>query len=119
MGMSNRVPIVLAALNGLMAVALGAFAAHAVSAPDAKELLRTGAGYQLAHAAAGLAAAPRSALASLLMGAGALVFALSLDALAAGAPHATGAVTPFGGLAMIGGWLVLLVTAFRARADQP
>ena len=47
------------------------------------------------------------------------VFALSLDALAAGAPHAIGAVTPFGGLAMIGGWLVLLVTAFRARADQP
>ena len=45
----------LAALNGLMGVAAGAFGAHAAKDAAAKELLRTGAQYQLIHAVAALA----------------------------------------------------------------
>ena len=47
--------LALAAVNGLMAVAAGAFGAHGVSDPQVKDWLRTGAQYQLAHAVAGLA----------------------------------------------------------------
>src|SRR5580658_6867813 len=100
-----RVWTVLAALNGFLAVAFGAFAAHGAHDPKAQELLRTGSTYEMTHAlamlaCAGLAAAglakPRIAPALFL--AGAALFSGSLYALALGAPHAVGIVTPFGGL---------------------
>jgi uncharacterized membrane protein YgdD (TMEM256/DUF423 family) len=123
MALSNRALYALCALNGLLGVGLGAFAAHGVHAPEAKELLRTGATYQLAHAAAGAAVMPASRLASALMGLGALIFALSLDAFAAGAPRWTGMVTPAGGVLMLAGWFVLLVTTAKfsnsAGAEKP
>ena len=50
----SRNLIVFAALNGALAVALGAFAAHGAG-PQVKTLLSTGAHYQLAHAVFALA----------------------------------------------------------------
>ena len=44
---SNRTVTALCALNGLLGVALGAFAAHAAPDEAARALIRTGAGYQL------------------------------------------------------------------------
>src|SRR3954470_18369626 len=55
MGEGVRLWLALAALNGFLAVAAGAFGAHAVSDPQAKEWLRTGAQYQAIHAVAALA----------------------------------------------------------------
>ena len=46
----------LAAASGFLAVALGAFAAHGVADPQAKEWLRLGSQYQIVHALAVLAA---------------------------------------------------------------
>ena len=114
---SDRPILMLAGLNGLMAVAFGAFAAHGLSDPQAKEWLRTGALYALTHAAAALAVTGRSRAAGLLFGLGALVFAGTLYAMGLGAPRWLGAVTPAGGLTLIAGWAVLLVTGLRAR-DQ-
>jgi uncharacterized membrane protein YgdD (TMEM256/DUF423 family) len=113
MRLSNRSVLALAALNGLLAVACGAFAAHGMTDPQAKEWLRTGATYQLAHAAAAFAVQPRSRTAALLMGLGGLVFALSLDVLAADGPRWTGAVTPLGGVLMIAGWICAGLAALR------
>jgi uncharacterized membrane protein YgdD (TMEM256/DUF423 family) len=114
--------LALAALNGLLAVSTGAFAAHAVADPAVKEWLRTGAQYQLAHAAAGLGcvallpALPRqAALAGWLFALGGLVFGGSLDLLAATRVLLWGAVTPVGGLLMIAGWAVLLWGALAVR----
>lgn len=45
----SRNLIVFAALNGALAVALGAFAAHGAG-PQIKTLLTTGAQYQIVHA---------------------------------------------------------------------
>lgn len=45
----SRKLILFAALNGAMAVAVGAFAAHGAG-PQIKTLLTTGAQYQLIHA---------------------------------------------------------------------
>ena len=96
----------LAALSAAVAIGAGAFGAHAAHGP-AVEWLRTGAMYQLIHAVAAIAIAPRNPRVSAVLLGGAAVFAGSLYAMALGAPHWLGAVTPVGGLAMIGGWLAL------------
>jgi uncharacterized membrane protein YgdD (TMEM256/DUF423 family) len=51
----RRTWIRLAAVSGFVSVAAGAFAAHGVTDPAAKDLLRTGAQYQAIHALAVLA----------------------------------------------------------------
>lgn len=114
----DRAVVLLAALNGLTAVAFGAFAAHAISDPQAVAWLRTGSAYQLAHAAAGLACAGRSRGAALTMGLGGAVFAATLYAMALGAPRILGAVTPIGGVLMIAGWGLLAWSALKASPQE-
>jgi uncharacterized membrane protein YgdD (TMEM256/DUF423 family) len=112
---TRRDPLVaLAALSGALAVGAGAFGAHGAHGMAA-ELLKTGAQYQAVHAIAALVALGRPlgrAAGWCFVGGGAL-FAVSLYALALGAPGLTGIVTPFGGLALIIGWVVLAVGALR------
>jgi uncharacterized membrane protein YgdD (TMEM256/DUF423 family) len=106
----------IAALSAALAIAAGAFGAHAATGLAA-ELLRTASQYQLVHAVAVpavLALGGRRGAAMLLL-AGSLLFALSLDGLALGAPRWTGAITPLGGLAMIAGWLWLALGWSRDR----
>lgn len=102
----------LAALSAAVAIAAGAFGAHRFTGKEA-EWLRTGGLYQLIHAVAVLAMIRTAAPAALwtLLG-GATLFALTLYAMAFGAPRWLGAVTPIGGAAMIIGWLWL---AWRFR----
>lgn len=122
MDRASRPWAALAALNGLVAVAAGAFAAHGVRDLHARELLHTGAAYQLAHAVAGvacLALTPgvRGARTSAcLFGVGALVFGGSLYLLAATGVGLLGAVTPIGGLLLLAGWAALLWNALRGGA---
>ena len=111
----------LAALLGLLAVAAGAFGAHGVADPLAKEVLRTGAQYGLIHALAVFAAlfvesrcGRVARWAAWLFLAGGAVFSLSLYLLALSGQRWLGAVTPFGGLAMMAGWITLAWTAWRA-----
>ncbi|MFS0770870.1 DUF423 domain-containing protein [Sphingomonas sp. 1P08PE] len=102
----------LAALSGAVAVAAGAFGAHGVAGQPA-EWLRTGGQYQLIHAVAALVALRLEARGpAWLFVAGGAIFAITLYAMAVGAPRWLGAVTPVGGALMIGGWLWL---AWRLR----
>ncbi len=97
----------LAALSGAIAVAAGAFGAHGVSGQPA-EWLRTGGQYQLIHAVAALVALRLEARGpAWLFVAGGAIFAVTLYAMALGAPRWLGAVTPIGGALMIAGWLWL------------
>ena len=93
-----------AALSAALAIAAGAFGAHAAQ-PPGTEWLKTGATFQLIHAVAAIALAERFPRQATLLLAGAFVFAVSLYAMAIGAPRWFGAVTPVGGMAMIAGWL--------------
>jgi uncharacterized membrane protein YgdD (TMEM256/DUF423 family) len=95
----------VAALSGALAVAAGAFGAHGVEG-KAAEWLRTGGQYQLIHAIAALVAMRMELRgpAWLFVG-GSAVFAISLYAMALGAPRWLGAVTPIGGAALIAGWV--------------
>lgn len=119
--MSGRFWLVLAALSGALAIGAGAFGAHAAPGLLQKSWLQTGAAYQLAHAvAACLALVIARQSGSRLAGAaaalfviGAFLFGGSLYLLALDAPRLVGAVTPFGGVIMILGWLTLAAAAIR------
>lgn len=106
--MPHRGFAALAALFGLMAVAMGAFAAHAMAGdPKVQGWLETGSRYQMWHALAMLAymALGRTSPWPLwLFTIGIVLFSLSLYALALGAPLAVAMVTPVGGTALIAGW---------------
>jgi uncharacterized membrane protein YgdD (TMEM256/DUF423 family) len=119
----RRTWMTLAALSGLMSVAMGAFAAHGITDPQAKDWIKTGASYQFMHAIASIACAAfmqvgakRARFAPALFLSGTLLFSGSLYAMALGAPKATAAMTPVGGLFFLIGWAVL---AWAARGvDQ-
>ncbi|MDI1363571.1 MAG: DUF423 domain-containing protein [bacterium] len=115
----------LAALSGLCAVALGAFAAHGVHAAKPVEWLHTGSLYQMTHALAvfgafalARAGARGMGLAAGLFLAGTLLFSGSLYAMALGAPRILGAITPLGGLSFMLGWAVLAWRAFTLPAND-
>ena len=105
----------LGALSGFVAVAAGAFGAHALRARLAPELLavfETGARYQMYHALALLLLAVQpptraTAAAGWLFVTGTLLFSGSLYALALTGVRAFGAVTPIGGLCFLAGWATL------------
>lgn len=123
-----RRTLAVGALLGLLGVAAGAFGAHAlrdaVSERDL-EIWRTGAHYQQLHAAVLVAVAlgARSstralAVASTLFTIGVVVFSGTLYAMALGGPRMLGAVTPLGGLALMGGWAALVVHALQSRRER-
>ena len=114
--------IAAGALNGAFAVAAGAFGAHGLRerlAPRALEIFETAARYQMYHALAivlcaalaGTVAGAR--LSGWLLQAGIVLFSGSLYALALTDVKVLGAITPFGGLAFIAGWVWLAVSALR------
>lgn len=111
---------VFAALNGALAVAIGAFAAHGAG-PQVKSLLTTGSHYQMVHAVLALVCTAwpaRSRLvtaAGWLAASGGLVFCLALSAIALLSLPVMGAVAPIGGVLMISAWLLLAVTALRSQ----
>ena len=113
----------LAALVGASGVAIGAGGAHALRSQIVPEYLptfETGVRYHLIHAVALLALAlsgdrEHIALPAWLFTVGVLLFSGSLYALALGAPTHIGLVTPFGGVALLLGWLALLRLAPHAR----
>ena len=114
--MSERSVMVAAALSAALAIAAGAFGAHGAASPEAAEWLSTGGMYQLVHGVAAVALAARFPRCAWALLAGAALFAATLYAMALGAPRWLGAVTPIGGVLMIGGWLGVAVSAFRRRA---
>lgn len=117
-----RVWVVLAGLNGLIAVGMGAYAAHGL-AGDAyvQGLAERAAHYQLLHALALLAAdrlaAERRRLAhgaAALFLAGLVLFCGSLYWRAlTGLQLPLPMITPAGGMAFMAGWLMLAVAGVR------
>jgi uncharacterized membrane protein YgdD (TMEM256/DUF423 family) len=116
-----------AALNGFLAVAFGAFAAHGLNGrldSHALQTFETGARYHMYHALAlGLAAfamrgAAQSAahLAAGFFLAGIVLFSGSLYLLALTGFRPLGFLTPFGGLAFLIGWAMLAWAATKVAA---
>ncbi|WP_422060608.1 DUF423 domain-containing protein [Sphingopyxis sp.] len=106
----------LAAISAAMAVAAGAFAAHGAAGPHEAEWLRTGGTYQLIHAVAALAIMGVARRQAILLLVGAAIFAVTLYAMALGAPHWLGAITPVGGTLLIIGWVWAACAYWRTGA---
>jgi uncharacterized membrane protein YgdD (TMEM256/DUF423 family) len=115
---------IAAALCGAAAVMLGAFGAHALRDSLDEHALatwHTAVEYQFWHALALLVVAAMASIratASLRAAAiafmiGIVLFSGSLYALALGGPHMVGAITPFGGVALIVGWIALAIHAWK------
>lgn len=118
----ERIFLMLGALSGAIAVAAGAFGAHALQSrvePRLVEVFETGARYQMYHALALLAVAwaatrwPGSltTASGWLFVAGTVVFSGSLYAMTFTGIRALGAITPIGGVCFIAGWLCLALAA--------
>jgi uncharacterized membrane protein YgdD (TMEM256/DUF423 family) len=121
----SRLFITLAAVNGLLAVGLGAFGAHALKShldDYAQGVYSTAVQYHFYHALALLGVGlltlwhPQSSLLrtsgfSFLFGT--LVFSGSLYLLSLSGIRWLGAITPIGGLAFMVGWFCLALAAWR------
>jgi uncharacterized membrane protein YgdD (TMEM256/DUF423 family) len=114
---------------GFLAVAAGAFGAHALRArlePALLAVFETAARYQMYHALALLgvgavaARAPSAsaAAAGWLFTAGIVLFSGSLYALAFTGVRVLGAITPLGGLCFLGGWIALGLAGQRLAGER-
>lgn len=118
---ATRSLVAFAALNGALAVLIGAFAAHGAG-PQIKTLLTTGGHYQMVHAVLALVCAlwpgrgRLVVLAGWLAAAGGLVFCLALSAIALLSLTTMGAIAPIGGVLMIAAWLLLMFAALRSQS---
>lgn len=122
----DRLFFVLGSLSGFFAVAMGAFAAHALRGRLDAQLLaifEVGARYQMYHALALLAvgwACTRwqgtlVAASGSLFVVGTALFSGSLYAISLTGDRSLGIVTPLGGLALLAGWLCLAWAAWKGR----
>lgn len=121
----DRTFLSLGALSAGLAVAAGAFGAHALRArvePRLLEVFETAARYQMYHALALLVVAWATTrfpgaltnASGWLFVAGTVIFSGSLYAMTFTGIRALGAITPIGGVCFIAGWLCLLLAAYRA-----
>lgn len=117
----NRLTLA-AGMTGFLAVALGAFGAHGLEGKLSTQALdwwETATFYGLVHAVGALALALAGrkdfARAGWAFVIGAVLFAGSLYALALGAPHALGIVTPLGGVGLLSGWALAAIAGARRR----
>jgi uncharacterized membrane protein YgdD (TMEM256/DUF423 family) len=121
----DRLFFTVGTLSAFIAVALGAFGAHGLRGRLTPELLATfevGVRYQMYHALALLAVAwactkwpgPAVTAGGWLFVAGTVIFSGSLYALSLGGARWLGAITPVGGLALLGGWLCLAWAAWKS-----
>ncbi|MBS1747183.1 MAG: DUF423 domain-containing protein [Bacteroidetes bacterium] len=127
----NKTFLITAAFLGAVAVMLGAFGAHGLKsrmAPDAFEVFETAVKYQFYHVFALLAVAMLSGFipsgnllqwSGRLFIAGIILFSGSLYLLSYfkmtgnSSMNWLGAITPFGGLCFIAGWILMGIAAFN------
>lgn len=120
----DRLFVALGSTSALIAVAAGAFGAHALRArlsPEYLAVFETAARYQMYHALALLAVAwattrwpgPLLNWAGWLLVVGTVLFSGSLYGLALTGVRWLGAITPLGGAAFLAGWLCLTLAVLR------
>ena len=117
--------ILLAALNGLLSVAAGAFSRHAMLDAGGREMIAIGSQYQMAHALAMFAVAWLAAQSDLpwvspvhVAGAGfalgILMFSGSLYWLGITGDVPVPGAAPVGGFLLMLGWIAVAVAAVRS-----
>jgi uncharacterized membrane protein YgdD (TMEM256/DUF423 family) len=117
--------LILGSINMCLAVALGAFAAHALRAtlpPDLLAVFQTGNQYHVYHALGLFAVAFASGFfpgsrfirwSGVFILSGLILFSGSLYVLSLTGQRWVGMITPFGGTAFMIGWLLLAAGVWR------
>ena len=118
--MTSATAFRISAAFGFLAVALGAFGAHwlrdVLVRNDTLAVWQTAALYHLVHSVVMLAVASREPLrawAWRLFAIGVAIFSGSLYALALSNVKMLGAITPIGGVCLLGGWMALVLREKR------
>jgi uncharacterized membrane protein YgdD (TMEM256/DUF423 family) len=122
---SSSRTLAIAGILLALATVFGAFGAHALKAqlsPDRLQVYETAVRYHFFNALGligiGLTLrfvdAPAVRWAAVLVLIGVVLFSGSLYALTFGAPRPFGVVTPFGGLALIAGWICFAAGVWRS-----
>ena len=124
---SSKWLVILGSTNMFLAVALGAFGAHALKAslpPDLMAVYHTGNQYHFYHALGLFAVAVAAAwfrpsrlfgLSGAFILAGLILFSGSLYVLSLTGQRWIGMITPFGGMAFMIGWLLLAAGVWKGR----
>jgi len=119
--------LIISAISGFLAVAFGAFGAHAlkgVLSPEMHTIYEKAVIYQMFHALAMLAcgvllfhfpAIKSFGVAAYLFFAGIVIFSGSLYGYSISGVIAYALVTPIGGLCFLAGWVLLGVSAFKIK----
>lgn len=117
--------IIIGAINAFLAVALGAFGAHGLEGkvePKYLETWETGVKYQMYHAlgliaigiiSGNVSPGPLLSWSGWLMLIGIILFSGSLYVLTLSGIKVLGAITPFGGVAFLVSWVLLIVFAAK------
>ncbi len=120
--MNTKTQIIIAAIFGLLGVALGAFGAHGLKkilTPENLEIYKTGVLYHLIHSVVLLAVALNTGYnfttSFFFFTAGIILFSFSLYAYSISGIKIFAIVTPFGGISLIIGWLMLIVKVLRTN----
>lgn len=123
----DRLFVILGSVSAFLAVAAGAFGAHALrdsfaGHPELQNAFETAARYHMYHSIGLLAAAwavsrwpgGLASYSGWLFVTGILLFSGSLYALSLTGARWLGALTPLGGLAFLAGWATLALGAWRS-----
>ncbi|MGG0411066.1 DUF423 domain-containing protein [Peribacillus simplex] len=116
--------IILGALNGFIAVALGAFGAHGLEGKIPDKYLatwQTAVQYQMFHAVgllvlgllAGKISSPLINWSGWLMLIGIILFSGSLFVLSVTQIKVLGAITPLGGVSFLVAWVLMIIAAYK------
>lgn len=127
--LNSRSIFIAAGILGVLAVAFGAFGAHALKetlSPKMLDVFETGTKYQAWQATTLLILGLVSVfsvdkswrVSATFISVGTVLFSFSLYGLALGGPSWLGPVTPLGGLLMIVGWITLTVAACNFRISK-
>lgn len=113
--------IIISAVSGFSAVAIGAFGAHGLKeklTSETLEIYKTGVLYQLVHTIAllsiSLSDKIRSQTPSVFFLIGIILFSFSLYIYSVSGIKFFAMITPFGGVSFLIGWIMIILAAIRS-----
>ncbi len=117
--------IIISAISGFTAVAIGAFGAHGLRetlTPQMLEVYKTGVLYQLIHSvvllALSLNSLIRAKLPSIFFLVGIILFSFSLYLYSTSGIKFFAMITPVGGFCFLIGWLLIVYEAIKMKSSD-
>ncbi|MDR3625360.1 MAG: DUF423 domain-containing protein [Ignavibacteriaceae bacterium] len=121
----NKIWLIISGISGFLAVAIGAFGAHGLRSsllPEMMDVYKTGVLYHLIHSAVLLAISlnniKRFYPSAVFFLAGIVLFSFSLYLYALTGITALAIITPFGGVSLLIGWLLIVIQTVKSKGNN-